>query len=361
MQNAKKLILLAVMFSAVTIGLCLAKSLPETTWQRANKALQLLDEYAQTQDKLQKSFVIKEEYTIVTKANWGIAKGYRKYFTVVEKRYDGDRISFRWKLWGDGKDSYIPKNRPHYKSYLWDGNDWYQYYSGSEDEPGRLHLRKGDNQRSHKVLVRRCLDGIVQGGPRAADGGYERVDATLRRADSISVRDRTEEIGGSKCYVIDAVTKYGKYTLWIDPQHGYNIAKMEVVKKGGDLIGPRGSPYQEEGTLLVRLKKVRFKLIGGIWLTVEGTKEANTTNGRGGRLYTREDIKRPEITLNPDPNALGLFLPDDIINGTEVWLPPINSVNYTWQDGEVVDANGRKVDFEKLNKKATKTKNAKPK
>ncbi len=329
-----------------TIALCLL-SLQSALAEEGPSVSELLDKYAQTQDKLQKSFVIKEERTVVIRANHGFLKGTRTRYEVSETHYDGERIRKRTKMWGKFARSSVPKNRPKHVSRLWDGNSFYQYSSKSEDDPGLLFLfREKDANRNKDPVTSDALGGFVTGGPRAAEGGSERVDATLRRSDSISVRNRMQVVNSSKCYVIGALTKHGKYTVWLDPQHGYNIAKMEVVKTGGDLFTDRG-PQPKGSTMRVSLKNVRFKLVDDIWLPVEGVYEIKRRSTNGKYIDSISHIKRTEITLNPDQEALGPFLPDDIVNGTKVYISGIKGVKYNlrplWQDGKVVDKNGRVV------------------
>lgn len=95
----------------------------------------------------------------------------------------------------------------------------------------------------------------------------EPAGIVLSEARSISVRDETEKINGVDCFVIDADTKCGKYKVWIDPEHGYNIAKIELQKRKGDLI--RSSERVEIGMLFL-LKNVRFEskkqtMYGCLW------------------------------------------------------------------------------------------------
>ena len=76
-----------------------------------------------------------------------------------------------------------------------------------------------------------------------------------------------------------------------------------------------------------------------------------------------KEVSFSMITLNPDRDALGSFLPDDIPNGCDVRLlslPP--SKKFVWQNGKVVDKDGREVDVDKLIKaESEKVKNPKPK
>ena len=55
-------------------------------------------------------------------------------------------------------------------------------------------------------------------------GDAEPIDAILGRTERVFLCAALETIGESPCYVIDARTDEADYTLWIDPQHGYQLA-----------------------------------------------------------------------------------------------------------------------------------------
>ncbi|MCX5638924.1 MAG: hypothetical protein NTX52_14705, partial [Planctomycetota bacterium] len=61
------------------------------------------------------------------------------------------------------------------------------------------------------------------------------------------------------------------------------------------------------------------------------------------RTWSKSDTyyKRTEIILNPDHDALGSFVPDDIRNGAKAYKVDVPGITYTWQDGRVVDATGK--------------------
>ena len=59
-------------------------------------------------------------------------------------------------------------------------------------------------------------------------GCDKRLDVVLREAKQISMRSTAEMVNGIACHVIDADTQYGRYTVWLDPAHGYNAAKIKT-------------------------------------------------------------------------------------------------------------------------------------
>ena len=161
-------------------------------------------------------------------------------------------------------------------------------------------------------------------------GDYERIDSILSKADSLSSREKTESIAGCECYVIDAATKRGGYTVWIDPNHGYNIAKVQVQRKTGDLIGD--GQYQKTD-MSFSLENVRFEEINDVWVPMQADMQQIENDGA---KTTKWHHKRTQIILNPDFQALKAFVPDDIPDGTKVLFPGEYGTEYKWQNGAPV-------------------------
>ena len=89
------------------------------------RALELLDRYAATQDKIQSSFINKVEHTLVTNGYAG--GGQYQYHDTKKKmfsdlRTDGDRVSRRQYRWGEGwPTGPLSRAKAAYHSSLWDG------------------------------------------------------------------------------------------------------------------------------------------------------------------------------------------------------------------------------------------------
>lgn len=261
---------------------------------------ELLKKYAETQDKL-RSFIAKGESTIeyikIPRQSGRMQK------ELCEFRTDGDRVNHRGSVW----DKLLSKDKALYKSFLWDGKSFIQYRQGSQLTDSTVFIEKNDDSK------KRVISTEYKGAPLMGicGGDYDRIDSILRKADKISLRQKTEKVGNSQCYVIDAVTKRGKYMVWIDPEHGYNIAKIELQKRKGDLIG---SSERVEIGMLFLLENVRFEKTNDVWVPVE----ADMKQYQDDRIsIIKWHHKRTKMTLNPDHNALGSFVPDDIPEGTK--------------------------------------------
>jgi hypothetical protein len=313
-------------------------------------AFELLDKYAETQDKLQ-SFIVKFERTPyrassslsgqLPRLRKGQAGGFGEY------RFDGKRSKSLFRLWGHVGMSpeYTPKHRAKYGCRLWDGETFFQY-GGQEKHKSfpfgsvtQITNYKDNIEEGQKTFchARFKLRGYLY-------GDHKRVDSILRHADTISVRDNKQSIEGSDCYVIDAVTKHGRYTVWIDPEHGYNIAKAIARKTRGDQWSH--GFLKGKAKIFFSLKNVRFENIDGVWVPMEADTYSSQTWSKGEFWKSSGHIKRTEFILNPDHDAMGSFLPDDIRDGAKIYsINGVKTRGYTWRNGGPVDENGHKVDY----------------
>jgi len=357
MRKAKRTILIAMLSCAVVVPVCSARSVRGKAKPVPMSVSELLDKYVETQDKLQ-SFIVKCERTpyhastSLTGRLPRLGKGQAGGF--VEDRFDGKRSKHLFRMWGHVGMSpeYTPKDKAKYGSRLWDGETFFQY-GGQEKQANfpfgsvtQITNFKDNIDEGRKTFchARLKLRGYFY-------GDYKRVDSILRDADSISVRDNMQSINGSDCYVIDAITRHGKYTLWIDPEHGYNIAKAIARKTRGDFFS-HGILKKKE-RIHFTLKNVRFRKIDGLWIPMEADTYSSQTWSKGEFWKSSGHINRTEFILNPDHDALGSFLPDDILDGAKIYsINGVRTRGYTWRNGGPVDEDGRKVDYK--SKKARK-------
>lgn len=348
---------------AIVCSVCLI-TLQAIAYEHPSVA-ELLDKYAETQDKLQ-SFIIKAEAsTLINGLVHGgkLRANNKKDFGSYELRYDGERIFSAHKRWGDGDTvtGPIPKDAPTYSSALWDGRTYSRYGMDPRrtSDHDRLYIRRKDKAiTAAKSVIPIGYDGHEMLG--IFYGDFERVDSVLRQADAISIRSKMEKAGlaGTECYVIDAQVRGGTYTIWIDPKHGYNIAKA-IVQKGTEAV-PYGISHLRIKSAYNALEKVRFEKVDGIWVPMEADI---TMNRKWPFADEFADIKRhykqTKVILNPDHEVLGSFIRNDVRNGTRVIIKDVGGITYTWQNGQVVDKQGRVIaDFRKNAGKAHKENNS---
>jgi len=256
---------------------------------------------------------------------------------------DGDRIRWLNYQWRGLKsmDEPTPIEQGYKRDYIWDGERAFEYRK-PKDLYGQLFIDSEDKMRKHMIGLG------YNGAPLIGifEGDLEPVSLLLRQARTISVRPQQEQVGGSSCYIIDAVTDHGKYTIWIDPEHGYNIAKAQVYKKEGDIAW--GKPLEWLGDLSnwrgpkparlrglsFTLKNVRFDKINGVWIPMEADYE--TTKKRDDYdSAVKAHYRRTYFEADPDFDAINAFVPD-IPNGTRVFIWGVQGIKYEWKDGEPV-------------------------
>jgi hypothetical protein len=289
----------------ITVLICLT-AVPSGAAKNPS-ALELLDKYAETQDQFQ-SF--RAKVTTLRKCfSSGLMAGKPwkgRYVTEKIVCFDKDRASSRSCSWGKmNQKDYFPKNKPHYKSELWDGKNHFQY-TEVRGEPVNLNIKKGKGDEKREGIIKQSYS-MFSGYYYPFDG---RVDKLLRRARGLSVRHKREKVGRSHCYVIEGVYEKDKYTIWLDPEHGYNIVKAVVERPQSNVQGLQG--------FRVELKNIRFKKIDGRWVPVSANLEDRFDYNNGHYCTDSYQTMVTEIVFNPDHDSLGSFIPDDIKNDTKV-------------------------------------------
>jgi len=301
-------------------------------------ALELLDRYAATQDKLQ-SFISKCESLGDSDSSFFDTKDSPTYVS-CEARFDGNRTNIRRQMWGSiNNDIYTTKDKPLYLSRLWDGKTFYQHDRNAYNPrgyPGTVVITKSKKMNNKYKRGKNTImhySGINLMGTLPNDA--ERVDSVLRKANTISVRDETENIGGTDCYIIEADTKHGEYTIWIDPEHGHNIAKAIVKRGPGDAVFESNYILTERDQIYSSLENVKFKKVDDVWVPVEADvkDERDFPDGKYHKGWGHHKIT--EIILNPEFNDSD-FVTDDIPNGAKVYVLDAPGITYTWQNGKLI-------------------------
>ncbi|HNY78571.1 MAG: hypothetical protein RBS72_12400 [Sedimentisphaerales bacterium] len=308
--------------------------------------LRILQEYTKTREATQRHIVESEELRENTDTAFGaVSRWERRRYSLMT---DGDRVDLTAvteDIVYDQDGAMHVRGNAVTRSAIWDGTTWSVYTSvGGGSASMSNHGRKKDHYVAG-AYGGACLDGILPGDMRP-------VDTILKGADSISVREQLEPVNGIPCQVIVATTANGRYTLWIDPEHGYNISRAELTKKGNDLylgeatehvfkslpagVRPAMSanrPKTREEFSVV-LDDVRFERIDGLWVPIE-VRIQMATKFDGGKLtaVSRRHIKRTHIDLDPDFAAAKAFI-RDFPDGTEVYIEEAPGILHRWKDGK---------------------------
>lgn len=305
----------------------------------------ILDKYRETQDRLQ-SFIAKSENTM--ESTLSTNPGGTLSYKVSEFRTDGDRVDYRAHIWKpDTKDNLTPTENASYRSFIWDSKSFFEHRRSIADT-GISFITDNDSKKQNQVSV------IYHGAPLMGIffGDDQRIDHILQKASTISLRDKTENVAGSDCYIIDAETQHGSYTVWIDPKHGYNIAKAKLEKDEFDIawngktineLDPQNANapiknrrgFGKRTRLSFSLQKVHFKKVGDLWAPMETDYQYKKFYEDGRVVTVTNHHKRTEINLNPDFTAVGAFI-SDIPDGTSVYLESAPGIKYIMQEGKPV-------------------------
>jgi len=312
-------------------------------------ASDLLDRYTQALDSTS-SFISGYEKTTEGSFRSGRVSDAGKHFSRGQLRYDEQRLYEYEYRWGNWASLTFTKDKPHYTIAIVNSEMNYQNTKrvGDRHRPGKV-MRTPRPQGQNITLFAHFGVSYLAGYV----GSDERLDVILRKAARIWVQKKPQKVGDSDCFVIEADTKYGQYTVWLDQEHGFHPAKLLYEAGEGDysnrhlmVKGDSGKEY---------LKNVRFEKVGDVWVPMEADSGSELRSAQGDLVKDNYHYKRTKIVLNPDHNKLGSF--DDplenpsndpeLINGTRVLLNHLPT-DYIWQDGKVVDSYGREVNLENL-------------
>jgi rhodanese-related sulfurtransferase len=277
----------------------------------------------------------------------GLTRKPEKSRRTCDIRVDGTRGSSRSHAW------HVDPTKPgagavhSYLSLTFDGQRYIAYRRPDPNKPGRVYLDDTSNWPAERKDWE--TNSLLYGHGAAVllgyyPGTFERVDEILRHARSLSLRDRAELIGDSPCYVVEAKTPQGDYTLWFDPQRGFNIARAEVRRSREEGHLSYGQPMSARTDSFV-LENVRFQQVEDVWVAVEADYATRTqeNDDEGSVSWSKAHITITDITLNPDHDALRSFTGGDIPNGTEVMKVPVAYIRYAWVDGKLVTKINKKV------------------
>lgn len=307
-------------------------------------AQELLDKFAQNADKIDTSFITQSKGTSVFNNQFSGAvawmSGKKERHGLTEFRTDGKRLKMITQQWG----TFFSGNKPiwrseqdaQYASHTYDGDKGYQYVAVGKD-PGGVHIisdKKGWLTVNQELSAMPTVSTLM--GHLAGDN--ERFDRILKKAapGQVTVRDKMEYLNGTAHYVIDAKTEYGQYTIWLNPEKGYNFTKAEYLKKSGDRYnGIKLSGSQRKNII----ENTAFLDVNGVWVPSKGREQTEhifKTSKSEGLTKGTVDIELTSIVINPDHDALGSFKIDDIRDGARVLLIGGPPGWFIWKDGKAI-------------------------
>ncbi len=188
---------------------------------------------------------------------------------------DGRRVAVRTTRWGQlrSHNPAVAASNPEYRRHTFDGREQWGYYRNPLDksEPlGRLVMNPTPPDRAIWDAVRLSYPGHSLLG--YINRFTMRTDEILRHPSTkLAVRKELENVGGVDCYVLDVKSIYGRGALWLDPEHGYNIAHAYFNIRTGDVSKLKNKPIKAPYKGHFYLKDVSFKLVDNVWFPAQGT------------------------------------------------------------------------------------------
>lgn len=326
--------ILAVGAFSVVMGVAGAEKIPS--------ASELLDRYTQALDSVS-SFI--DEYENTCDASYVLHSGASfkgRGFERGQVRFDGKRFYRHHYKWGDynNREMDLPESKAVYGCLIENIDTVYSHNKRLGQGFGTLHRHTIVPRNPSNVLRYTFNLSYVMGYVNCS----ERLDHVLKQAERIAVRGKTDEINGSDCFVLQAETKCGHYTLWLDPAHGCHPAKVMHDAGEGKLVDDHQLKKGE--TAKAYVKDVRFEQIDGIWVPMEA--KAGDYNKSTDGVFLKQDhhYRRTRVVLNPDHAKLGSFADPlyenpandpELVDGTRVRLEREHKL-YIWRGGKLAES-----------------------
>ncbi len=190
----------------------------------------------------------------------------------------------------------------------------------TNEEDARPQVSRKSAKQEDRVMARALLHG-----GEALDGylanDVEPLPEVLRKSKSITVRPKPEQVGSSLCAVMEATSKHGRYTLWVDESDGA-VRKAEVIKNNGDCynslrqlgrVEMDGSPVSQ---MRFTMDDVMVESIQGKMVPVSATLQTSFILADGRTHTIRQEHTRQDLDLAPDHGDTDLFkiaVPDNAI------------------------------------------------
>jgi hypothetical protein len=201
-----------------------------------------------------------------------------------------------------------------------------------------LGVTMSSNDEFYKNQLATRLDSPIDGGPlwgKMWGSNHKNIADLLINSTQVQLRKGKESINGILCYAIEAPTEYGKVTVWIAPEKGYNAVKWSIQKKPGDLFNekPISSGSWIATFVVDDLQKIGnvFVTSGGqLTLKIDYDDEYEINKKISTYKYTVSNIQ-----LKPDFESLGAFKLD-FPEGTPVQIIESPGIRYEWHNGKAV-------------------------
>ncbi len=289
---------------------------------------ELLDKFASNVEGYQSSFAMELESSktsFVRKTPFRhILPGEHHEYYSTDCRWDGRRLKERKYAWGSNMQGVVTtKEHALYTSELHEATRQL-YYSVN------LGQRQGAMAVYHAgTLSKAAVWDLVVAKTGAFAWGYigaggARIDVFLRQGRNAHVRPQTERVNDANCYIVEARTPEGQYSVWIDPTHGYSMAKLEHKTQDSHLV----------------VSNTAFGQVNAAWMPLRMVFDILVTIPPQHDWGYHQEINVTKLLVNPDHRERKSFLTDDIPPGTEcrflVGMDRLMPGRYVWRDDKPI-------------------------
>jgi len=256
----------------------------------------------------------------------------------ITHRRDGDRCEWfgrqQFKGESDG-DEYSYDTQ--FKRIV--GDEFFLYYT---DYTKQLNVKEeqdalmgSDVQEKLFMLQAQAQKGGFLEGRMGGIGLAPKIVDVMLACNSLRILGQ-EMISNSSCYIVEAKTKYGTFTVWIAPEKGYNALKYRERKRGPDILRDDIRIADHGITEWVKvIDSIDIRKIEGVFVPISGKLARKAKAAKEWESTTHIEVKRSEIVLNPDFKALGAFK-ISFPEGTEVTHKDIPGRQFRWTKGKFV-------------------------
>jgi rhodanese-related sulfurtransferase len=272
---------------------------------------QLLDRFAVNADLYQKSFATHVETNrVIVSQNRALGQDKpekRREQTRVAFWWDGQRMREQRYTWGDFATGTIDRTHADYESHLFEVDRSISYFrSGGPSQEASVTYYAGSIPKGSVFDKVTSSAGSWSWGYFGDGAGShaDRIDRFLRGRQNARVRPETESIKGASCYVLEAETPNGRYTLWMDPNHGYNFAKLHFEGQGVDMTGVNSV----------------IKRFGEAWVPVNAEWEVRGAHPPDFTISYRHEIVIEDLEIDPNYATHKPFVMDDVPEDTKTML-----------------------------------------
>jgi len=172
------------------------------------------------------------------------------------------------------------------------------------------------------------LDGYIGDGIRV-------TDLMLLEPDKVK-HSGTSDVNGFACQQIDADTKYGFFSVYIDTSNSHAVRRIVSVRRqgdiqyGGEVYFSHMSPVK---TFTETLDNMEFEMLDGVCVPVKGNLQYIREDSDGRIFPGKSEFVRENINLDPvfDKNTFSAdFLKGEVVSNLD---DNESGIVYIW-DGE---------------------------